>query len=89
MAKNKKIIVCCIYCGRDTTSAYQICARCLRGPSAQFCAQINDTKDRPAIRNEGLPLNEDDLEYNNYYKSNSVLTEHDRSNEYEDDIGLL
>lgn len=86
--KGKKEISCCLYCGRDTTAAYRICARCLRGPRAQFCAQINDTKDRPRLTGNELPLNEDDLEYDNYYKSDSVVEWYDRSHEYEDDINL-
>ena len=62
---------CCDVCGRDTRAKYGTCARCIGGVRSQNCSQINDTKDRPLL---GLDIDNpilDDLEYTDFYKTNS------------------
>ena len=45
--KNGKEIKCCIYCGRDTTSSYQICFFCTGGSAGKFTGE--EQKGRPAL----------------------------------------
>ncbi len=60
---------CCMCCGRDTRSKFQICARCLRG-----------SRRTSALRPSG-PTAEDD--YSEESGPDSVYREHDPANQHE------
>ena len=61
----------CESCGRDTVAKAGVCARCIGLGRPQGFAQINDTKDRPVLLLEIDKAILDDLEYTNFYKTNS------------------
>jgi len=56
VANERREPVCCLFCGRDTTHPYGICAACVGGGRGQWDGQMRGRKSLPV---RAIPLEDD------------------------------